>query len=85
MIWDIADEHELLVTLEENVYTGGFGEAVSRYTQMNGLNIRTLGIALPDDYIEHGNVDILKHEAGIDAEAVFDRIMVTIADMKNNG
>lgn len=85
MICDIADEHELLVTLEENVYTGGFGEAVSRYTQMNGLNIRTLGIALPDDYIEHGNVDILKHEAGIDAEAVFDRIMETIADMKNNG
>lgn len=84
MICDIADEHELLVTLEENVYTGGFGEAVSRYTQMNGLNIRTLGIALPDDYIEHGNVDILKHEAGIDAEAVFDRIMETIADMKNN-
>ena len=85
MICDIADEHELLVTLEENVYTGGVGEAVSRYTQMNGLNIRTLGIALPDDYIEHGNVDILKHEAGIDAEAVFDRIMETIADMKNNG
>lgn len=85
MICDIADEHELLVTLEENVYTGGFGEAVSRYTQMNGLNIRTLGIALPDDYIEHGNVDILKHEAGIDAEAVFDGIMETIADMKNNG
>lgn len=85
MICDIADEHELLVTLEENVYTGGFGEAVSRYTQMNGFNIRTLGIALPDDYIEHGNVDILKHEAGIDAEAVFDRIMETIADMKNNG
>lgn len=85
MICDIADEHELLVTLEENVYTGGFGEAVSRYTQMNGLNIRTLGIALPDDYIEHGNVDILKHEAGIDAEAVFDRIMETIADMNNNG
>lgn len=85
MICDIADEHELLVTLEENVYTSGFGEAVSRYTQMNGLNIRTLGIALPDDYIEHGNVDILKHEAGIDAEAVFDRIMETIADMKNNG
>lgn len=85
MICDIADEHELLVTLEENVYTGGFGEAVSKYTQMNGLSIRTLGIALPDDYIEHGNVDILKHEAGIDAEAVFDRIMETIADMKNNG
>lgn len=85
MICDIADEHELLVTLEENVYTGGFGEAVSRYTQMNGLSIRTLCIALPDDYIEHGNVDILKHEAGIDAEAVFDRIMETIADMKNNG
>ena len=83
MICDIADDHELLVTLEENVYTGGFGEAVSRYAQMNGLGIRTLGIALPDDYIEHGNVDILKHEAGIDAEAVFDRIMETIADMKS--
>lgn len=72
-----ADGHRLLVTLEENVYTGGFGEAVIRYVQLKGLNIRTLIIALPDDYIEHGNVDILRHEAGIDSEAVFDRIMET--------
>ena len=75
MICQMAANHKLLVTLEENVYTGGFGEAVSRYTQIKGLDIRTLGISLPDDYIEHGNVDILRYEAGIDSEAVFDKII----------
>ena len=78
MICSISKNHNLLVTLEENVYTGGFGEAVSRYTQINNLDIRTLQIALPDDYIEHGNVDILRHEAGIDSETVFDKIMEAV-------
>ena len=74
MICDIADEHELLVTLEENVYTGGFGERVCHYVEEACLNIKVLNISLPDDYVEHGNVEILKAEEGINVDSVITRV-----------
>ena len=69
-------EHRLLVTMEENVKAGGFGEAVLEY--MNEVKSRTevLTIALPDDYVEHGNVDLLKQECGIDADSVVKKIVI---------
>ncbi len=38
-------------------------------------------IAIPDEYVEHGNVDQLKHEIGIDTETITDRIKI---EMGNN-
>lgn len=71
--------HHLLVTMEENVRSGGFGEAVCQYVSESRADISVLNIALPDDYIEHGNVSILKAEAGIDAQSVAERILATAA------
>ena len=63
--------HKLIVTMEENVINGGMGEHVTEYYhQAENRTIRVLNIAIPDDYVEHGNVDILKKEVGIDAESV---------------
>jgi 1-deoxy-D-xylulose-5-phosphate synthase len=75
MVREMASSHRLLVTMEENVLRGGYGMAVCQLLEDEGLKITCLNIALPDDYIEHGNVDILRHEAGIDAETVFEEIM----------
>lgn len=74
MVIKVCQNHKLVVTLEENVITGGFGEAVSQFMEEKKLDNRLLNIALPDDYIEHGSVDILKCEAGIDTDTVFERI-----------
>ena len=65
----------MLVTLEENVLAGGFGEAVTDYVELNSLDIDVLNIALPDDYIEHGNVTILKSLAGIDSDTITQKIL----------
>lgn len=69
-----AENHKLVVTMEENVASGGYGEKV-RYV-MDSLNItaRLLAIAIPDEYVEHGNVDLLKQEVGISAEKITERI-----------
>ncbi|MCR5357891.1 MAG: 1-deoxy-D-xylulose-5-phosphate synthase [Lachnospiraceae bacterium] len=67
--------HSLIVTLEENVLSGGYGEKVRDYVFDNKLECDVLTIALPDDYVEHGNVDILKKEVGIDNETVINRIV----------
>lgn len=72
----IAKDHKLIVTLEENVLSGGYGEKVNDYIEKKRLNVNTINISLPDDYIEHGNVDILKKETGIDADTIVNRIIV---------
>lgn len=78
LLHELSKDHSLFVTMEENVKNGGFGQAVSQFVERAELNTRVLTIALPDDYVEHGNVDILRHECGIDADTVTERI-VTIA------
>ncbi|MEE1255391.1 MAG: 1-deoxy-D-xylulose-5-phosphate synthase [Lachnospiraceae bacterium] len=66
--------HSLIVTLEENVASGGFGEKVREYLDYLVEKPQILNITLPDDYVEHGNVDILRKEVGIDAETIQNRI-----------
>lgn len=69
----LPEEHSLIVTLEENVENGGFGEHVVRFFNAVKRNIRVLNIAIPDEYVEHGNVAILHREVGIDADTVTER------------
>lgn len=75
ILHECSKKHSLIVTMEENVYTGGFGERVCHYKEEACLDVRVLNISLPDDYIEHGNVSTLKTEAGIDAASVYERII----------
>ncbi len=75
LIRELSKEHRLLVTMEENVRSGGFGEKVRDYAADQGLPVKVLTIALPDEYVEHGNVDLLYEEVGIDAESVTKRII----------
>jgi len=72
---EACKEHVLIVSLEENVACGGFGEKVLDYMSRNDLLNRFLNISIPDTYVEHGNVEVLKREIGIDAESIVRRIL----------
>ena len=72
---EISKEHRLLVTMEENVASGGMGEKVTEYVNNRELDVKVVNITLPDEYVEHGNVDILKKECGIDAESIVNKII----------
>lgn len=74
MIRRLEDGHKLLVTMEENVASGGFGERVRDYVEDAGLSLQVLPIAIPDEYVEHGNVELLKQEIGIDETSILRRI-----------
>ncbi|SDB08675.1 1-deoxy-D-xylulose-5-phosphate synthase [Eubacterium oxidoreducens] len=74
-IRELADEHTLLVTMEENVRSGGFGEHVGLFVKEENIELDVLTIALPDDYIEQGSVDELFEEVGLDATSVSKRIL----------
>ena len=75
LLLQIQKEHKLFVTLEENVKCGGFGEHVLDFMNEIKSKVNVLNITLPDDYVEHGNVEILKRELGIDAESVVKKII----------
>ncbi len=66
----LAETHEVLVTLEENVLQGGFGLAVADYVHQKFPQVKTFQVALPDAYVEHGNVSILRESLGIDSDSV---------------
>ena len=74
-VCELAKEHKLLVTMEENVLSGGFGEHIISYVQQEELGIAVLPIAIPDAYVEHGNVEQLKRDLQLDAESIVDRII----------
>lgn len=78
MIRELSKTHDWIVTLEENVETGGYGQQVQTFVCQENLPVRVLVVALPDAYIEHGNVSILRKEAGIDADSVVKKIERTI-------
>lgn len=69
-----AQNHKLVVTMEENVASGGYGEKVREAIDELHTQIKFLQIAIPDEYVEHGNVDLLKQEIGISTERIVERI-----------
>lgn len=82
MIERLTLGHGLIVTMEENVLSGGFGEKVIDYVNEQSLDVRVLPIGIPDEYVEHGNVDILKAEIGIDADTICNKILEAIGKKK---
>jgi len=72
---EACGNHMLIVTMEENVASGGYGAKVLDYMNREGLRNKYLGISIPDAYVEHGNVELLKQEIGIDADSIVKRIL----------
>ena len=75
LLEELAKTHKLAVTMEENVRTGGFGDHVLEYVTDRELPMRVLNVSLPDEYIEHGNVDLLYKEVGLDPEQIAKRVL----------
>ena len=92
LLEELPENHRLLVTMEENVLSGGFGEHVARYFENRHLGDLEKGwedepcilnISIPDEYVEHGNVDVLRKELGIDSESITERIVTVMKEMEH--
>ncbi len=66
----LAKDHCLFMTIEENVLTGGFGEQVLEYVSRAKLDVYVRNIGISDDYVEHGNVELLRKEVGLDCDSI---------------
>ena len=62
---DVCEGKKLVVTLEDNVTTGGFGSAVSATLREAGIEVPVLIYGLPDRYVDHGTIEELFKEVGL--------------------
>jgi 1-deoxy-D-xylulose-5-phosphate synthase len=79
----LAADHDLVVTVEENVLAGGFGAAVlehveDTFTGSDSRRARILRVGLPDRYVTHGKPALLREEVGLTGPAVAERVLGAI-------
>ena len=70
----LAKNHDLIVTVEENVQNGGFGEHVCSYMEEHHPDCHVLPVAIPDRFVAHGGVDSLRKQLGLCPFAITERI-----------
>ncbi|MDX1755780.1 MAG: 1-deoxy-D-xylulose-5-phosphate synthase [Marinobacter sp.] len=70
LVMELAEQHELLVTLEENVVAGGAGSAVSEFLNRQGIAQPMLQLGLPDAFVEHGKHGDLLADCGLDTDGI---------------
>ncbi|MEX2196491.1 MAG: 1-deoxy-D-xylulose-5-phosphate synthase [Thermoleophilaceae bacterium] len=82
LIAELLEEHELVVTVEENVLAGGFGAAVLELASDRDLlrGSRIMRFGLPDRYVTHGKPALLREEVGLTPEAVAGRVADAVLD-----
>jgi 1-deoxy-D-xylulose-5-phosphate synthase len=82
LIEKLAAEHDLLVTIEENVLSGGFGSGVLERAEdafaHASERARILRVGLPDRYVTHGKPALLREEVGFTGEAVAERVLAAL-------
>lgn len=64
-----------IVTIEEGVLDGGFGESVTAWISSKKLKNDILNIGLPNDFVDHGPRNILLEEVGLDSKALYEKIV----------
>ena len=86
LILQLAAEHRILVTLEENITAGGFGSAVLELLarqQITNVYCRVLGV--PDQFVAHGATDILFKLCGLDIEGICRTVLELYGPVLNQG
>jgi 1-deoxy-D-xylulose-5-phosphate synthase len=83
MIMQMAQQHDLLVTVEENVIMGGVGSAVNECLHAHALSTSVLNLGLPDRFIEHGNTATLLAKCGLDANGIFHSVEKHFLNINN--
>lgn len=76
----LSRDHQWIVTMEENVLKGGFGEACGDYLLAKHEDVRLIHVGVPDVYVEHGGVDQLKKTLRMDADSIVERICSAMSD-----
>ena len=70
LILEMAEQHELIVTVEENAVAGGAGSGINECLAARGVTVPVHNLGLPDRYVEHGEHGALLSQCGLDAKGI---------------
>lgn len=74
LIRDIAKQHKLIITVEENAIMGGAGSAVCEFLNSENITLPVKQLGLPDCYIEHGKPEQMLIDCKLDADGIVDQV-----------
>ena len=80
LIWQAANEHEILITIEEGSI-GGFGSHVSQFLSENNLldkNLKFRSMVFPDKFIDQDKPEQMYKIAGLDANSIAEKVFDTL-------
>ena len=63
--------------------TGGYGFQILDYVSRAKLNVKVRNIGISDDYVEHGNVEVLRHEVGLDRDDIVKQVLADYLTMRD--
>jgi 1-deoxy-D-xylulose-5-phosphate synthase len=76
LILDLTGHIKRVVTVEENVLTGGFGSSIDKLLQASGrFDVLVKNIGIPDEFVEHGTQTILRSKYGLDTDGIVRRVL----------
>lgn len=75
MLHTLFKNHKNVVTIEDNVITGGFGSRISKFIIDNGYKVNILNIAIPEEFVKHGNADELYSFVGLSPKCIAEKII----------
>jgi len=79
LILEMAEQHELIVTVEENAVAGGAGSGVNECLATHGITTAIHNMGLPDYFVEHGEHNALLAQCGLDAIGIENAINELLA------
>lgn len=86
LILDVAGRIKRIVTVEENVLSGGFGSGVLRLLEESGIcDLRVSNIGVADEFVEHGTQAVLRARYGIDAEGIMRQVLAMFPGREADG
>lgn len=76
----LLKNHKNVVTIEDNIVTGGFGSRINKFIIDNEYNVNILNIAIPEEFVKHGNVDELYDFVGLSPKSIANKIRKLIIE-----
>ena len=74
LLHELLNKHSKVITIEDNVVSGGFGSRINNFIIDNNYNVKIENIGIPDKFVEHGSVDELFETIGMSNEQIANRI-----------
>ena len=74
LLTELADSHDYFVTVEDNAVMAGAGSAVNEFISRAQLDVRSVNLGLPDQFIKHGSQQEIYTELGLDSDGIYNSI-----------